>query len=392
MKHDLYMSTAVAAKPRAFFATDQTASVTFTGHQFEQNKDGSALVKQVEVFKAGTFRDSWGDQHTWLPEHLTQMVQNFNTLIANDILPNVPARRDHSVSVDKIMGYIQAMNTDGVKLFVDIHVTEPSDVDKLVRGTYRARSLEVGMYIDNNEAAYWPVVFGVAYVDMPAVEGLHNKSKEISYFSQIPQGEGNMGTQNGTQTDDRPPQTVIHVHGSGTGDTPTPPTPTPPTPAPQPAPAPSPAPNPTPVPTVNAFRVNGADTVDFAAVQRHIDTLELVVKTTDEDSRKAFVSALAKDNKIVAAQTEPMQQYALTLSADGYKAWQATFAGAQAIPLLQPHGANGSPNAGADADPGDDQIEVLRETVATLHRIWPKEKVEKTAAFQQLTALTANKS
>ena len=390
------MPTAVA-KPLAWFSADNSPSVTFTGHEFTKNSDGSALVKQVEVFKAGTFRDSWGDQHTWLPEHLVQMVQNFNTLTANDIFPNVPARRDHSASIDKVMGYVQALNTDGSKLFADIHVTEPTDVDKLVRGTYRARSLEVGMYVDNSEAAFWPVVFGVAYVDMPAVEGLHTKSKEISYFSQIPQGEGNMGTQNGTGTtvDDRPPQTTINVFGAGqansTGDPApitSPPTPSAPTP---PAPVPTQTPAPTPGPT-SAFRVNGAETVDFAAVQRHIDTLELVVKTTDDDTRKAFVAALAKDNKIVAAQLAPMQAFALTLAPESYKAWAATFTGAPVLPLLQQHGGNTNPDAGAGENPTEDKISVLKDTVATLHRIWPKEKVEKTDAFKELTALTANKS
>lgn len=400
------MSTAVAQKPRAWFGSDNAPSMTFKGHAVESFSDGTALVKAVEVFKAGTFRDSWGDQHTWLPEHLMQMAQNFDMLRSNGIFPDVPARRDHSSSIDKVMGYVEALTTDGLKLFADIHVTEPTDVEKLVRGTYRARSLEVGMYVTNDEAMFWPVVFGVAYVDLPAVEGLHSKSKEISYFSQIPQGEGNMGTQNGNGTaiDDRPPQTVINLNGlggqlnhgaPGASGAPGAPgasnTPAGPAPAPSPTPAPSPAPAPS---STSTFRINGGDTADFGAVQRHIDTLEGVIKTVNDDARKSFVSDLAKANKIVAAQVDSMQAFALSLAPDAYDAWRKTYEAAQPLALLANHGgAGGDPNAGAPgADAAAEERSVLEETVQYLHRVMPREKVEKTEAFRKLTALNANKS
>lgn len=385
------MSTSTLTRPPAWFASDNTPGTTFTGHQFTQNADGSADVQNVEVFKSGTFRDSLGDQQTWLPEHLVQMTQNYNLLKANNIFANVPVRRDHSMSIDKVMGYVNGLHTDGQKLFADIHITEPTDVEKLVRGTYRSRSLEVGMYVDNSEAAFWPVVFGVAYVDIAAVEGLFSKSNEISYFSLIPQGEGNMAIQNGQQVADRPPQTTINVFGSGqqpdqSSTVPTPPTPpTPPVPQPQPAPAPTPP---------AQFRINGADTVDFAAVQRHIDVLEGTLKTVNEDSRKSFVADLAKTNKIVAAQVTPLEAFALSLDATSYDAWRKTFEGAQALSMLGNHGGAGNtdPNAGADRDQTAEAISVQKEIVAQLHRVMKPEQVEKTAAFRKLTELTAPKS
>lgn len=202
-----------------------------------------------------------------------------------------------------------------------------------------------------------------------------------------------MPTANGTQPDDRPPQTVININGTtGQLDHSQVPTPTTTvTPAAPPVVVPV-AGVPAPATGATTFRINGVETADFAAAQRHIDSLELVVKTTDEDGRKAFVSGLAKEGKIVAVQAPLMEAFALTLSSEAYKSWQETFAGAAPLPLLQQHGGTTSPNAGADADAGADEITILKETVATLHRIWPKEKVEKTDAFRKLTALTANKS
>ncbi len=384
MKHDLLLVTTTATKPRAFFASDNAPASTFGGHAVEPLPDGTSIVRGVEIFKSGTFRDSWGDQHTWTPDHLKQMVSNFNILLSNDIFPNVPSRRDHSSSIDKVMGYFDKVYTDGVKLFADIHITEPSDVDKLARGTYRSRSLEVGMYIDNSEAAYWPVIFGVAWVDIPAVEGLHNKSINASFFSMVNQEESNMsgtaatGTPSaGTLTiqvqsvaSDVAPPKVDHASATGGAPAATAPTPT------------------------ATFRINGTVVTDTAAVQGHIDTLELFAKATNENHRKDFVSGLVKAGKMLAAQEEPTAQFALGLSDDQFKAWSATLVGAPVIPLLAKHGqSTDSPDAGSDSlDPRSDRIAVLKETVAMLHRTMPKDKVEKSSAFTELAQMIANKS
>jgi len=319
------------------------------------------------------------------------MVMNFNLLKTNDIFPDVPVRRDHTVSIDKIMGYFDSVSTDGSKLFADIHVTEPTDVDKLARGTYRSRSLEVGMYVDNSEAAYWPVIFGVAYVDIPAVEGLHGKSKETSFFSMVPQEEMSMST--GTTTTVPNPglsgQLTINVGGANQS------------PVPDLAPA-KPAehgtpqggaPAATPPAAPATFRINGADTSDHAAVQKHIETLETVLKVAADDKRKAFVNGLVTGNKVVASQEAGLQAFALSLPDDQYAAWVATYEAAPTHPLLAQHGGStGNPNAGAGKTEKDDQIEILTETVKTLHRVMSKEKVEQTDAFKQLAQLTATKS
>jgi hypothetical protein len=391
------MSTAVADQ-KVYFATDNRPEKTFQGHPIEHQKDGSAMVRGVEVFKAGTFRDSLGDQHTWLPEHLTQMVANFNLLKNKGIFPNVPARRDHSGSINNVMGYIDALAVKSGKLVSDIHVTEPTEVDKLARGTYRSVSLEVGMYTDNDEAMYWPVVYGVAYVDIPAVEGLHNKSKDISYFSRVNQGESQMaGTE--SQTDDRPPQTVIHNHyaqGQVTAGTPGQPAPAP-APAPTPSPNPAPAPAPTPAtPPTASFRIAGAETQDFSAVQKHIDSLELTLKTVDETNRKGFVKGLVDNKQVLAAQQPALEAFALKLDAASYAEWAKTYEGAGALPLLQNHGQGAGANTNNpdqgnnETDPVKDRIEVLTETISDFRRVgWNDEKIATTSAAKELARLTA---
>jgi hypothetical protein len=399
------MSTAVADQ-KVYFATDNRPEKTFQGHPIDHQKDGSAIVRGVEIFKAGTFRDSLGDQHTWLPEHLTQMASNFNLLKNKGIFPNVPARRDHSFSIDKVMGYIESLTVKAGKLLSDIHVTEPTEVDKLARGTYRSVSLEVGMYTDNDEAMYWPVVFGVAYVDIPAVEGLHNKSKDISYFSRVNQGEGQMPE---AQVDDRPPQTVINFNGlpghtgQATGQVTTAGTPGQPAPAPAPAPSPAPSPNPAPAPAptpatppTGSFRIAGAETQDFGAVQRHIDSLELTLKTVDEANRKGFVKGLVDNKQVLAAQQPALEAFALKLDAASYAEWAKTYEGSAALPLLQNYGQGagdntGNPDAGNnETDPVKDRIEVLTETIKDFRRIgWNEEKIATTEIGKELARLTA---
>jgi hypothetical protein len=376
------MSTAVADQ-KVYFATDNRPEKTFQGHPIEHQKDGTAMVRGVEVFKAGTFRDSLGDQHTWLNEHLTQMVSNFDLLKKNGIFPNVPARRDHSASINNVLGYIDSLSVKSGKLLGDIHVTEPTEVDKLARGTYRSVSLEIGMYTDNDEAMYWPVVYGVAYVDIPAVEGLHNKSKDISYFSRVNQGESQMaGTE--SQTDDRPPQTVIHNHYAQGQVT-----------APAPSPNPAPAPAPAPAPTAS-FRIAGAETQDFSAVQKHIDSLELTLKTVDETNRKGFVKGLVDNKQVLAAQQPALEAFALKLDAASYAEWAKTYEGAGALPLLQNHGQGAGANTNNpdqgnnETDPIKDRIEVLTETISDFRRVgWNDEKIATTSAAKELARLTA---
>lgn len=375
------------AKPRAHFATDNKYTQTFTGHPIEMQADGSAIVKDVPVFKAGTFRDSWGDQHTWTAEHLQQMVDNFDLLRLRDIFPDVPVRQDHSSSIDRVMGYFHALRTDGSLLIADLHVTEPTSLDKLARGTYRSRSLEVGMFVANDESAYWPVVFGVAYVDIPAVEGLHSKpNAQISYFSYAAEENPMSGAAGTAPANATTPVPGVTINLNQPNDL----APAKPAVSEHAAPA-APAPvAPAPAPGAT-FRINGVETTDFAKAQAHIDTLEAFAKGTVEAGRKNFVSKLAAENKITATQKPDLEAFALGLSDDQYAAWCKTFDGAPAAALLSQHGnaTTGGAPAG-EIDPKEDRKSVLNETIKMHERAGMKpEQIKKTSAYQELQTLNA---
>lgn len=349
-----------AKKPRQLFAADANRpNSTFKGHAIEHRDDGTAVVKDVAIFKAGSFRDSWGDQHTWTAEHLQQMVSNFNLLRDSGVFPDVPVRRDHSFTVDKVMGYFESVRTDGVMLYGDLHITEGDSLDKVARGTFRSRSLEVGMYETNDGASYWPVIFGVAYVDIPAVEGLHSKEIALNYFSYVDPKENTL---------------------SGAANQPTTP------------PDDRGASRPAPV----QFRIAGVETSDHAKVQAHIEAiekrneqLEQFAKDQAEAARKAFVSSLVADRKIVAPQEEAMTALVLTMSDEQYDKFKATYAEAPAISLLANHGGSGDPDAGRGESEKDEAIAVARETVEMHRRAgMTEERIKNTTAYKRLIELT----
>lgn len=360
------------AKPRAFFGMD-VPTATFQGHAIEPQKDGSAIVRDYPVFKAGTFRDSWGDQHTWTPEHLQQMVDNFDLLRVRLIFPDVPVRSDHSLSVEKVQGYFESVRTDGALLYADLRITEPTALDKLARGTYRSRSLEVGMFVANDESAYWPTIFGVAFVDIPAVEGLHSKpNNKTSYFSMAATEENPMSGTTTAPDDLAPAKPAQHAAPA----------------AAQPAAPAAPAP-------AMTFRVNGAEVTDIAAVQRHIDTLETFAKDTHENARKEFVSALATSGKVLATQVAELQEFALALPQAMYDKWTKTFDGATTNPLLANHGnaQSGEPASNGTTDSRADRISILQETIAMHRRSgMSDEKIAKTSAAKELATMTDIKS
>src|SRR5438045_1764581 len=71
--------------PNASFSAALGKDVTF---ERLDGADGGPIgsVKDIKIFKAGTFRDSLGRQNTWSAEHLQQMAFHFNLLKANQML------------------------------------------------------------------------------------------------------------------------------------------------------------------------------------------------------------------------------------------------------------------------------------------------------------------
>ncbi len=149
-------------------------SQTPTKKSINASKEGK-ILKNVEIFKSGIYR---GIQ--FKNSGLDKMVANFYYLKAFNVFPNVPVRADHPSGgffgggniVDNIGGYIKDIKRKGNKLIADFRITSEKMWNKIIEGSYVSRSAEIGTYDDNNGVIYSPILYGVAWVDIPQVEGL----------------------------------------------------------------------------------------------------------------------------------------------------------------------------------------------------------------------------
>jgi len=395
----------------------------------EETAEGVKLVKSVPVFRAGTFKDSMGDQHTWEYEHLAQMVFHFGMLNDRDILPNVPIRDGHRSFFGgggEVVGYVidlrvEGADTKGNQLLVaDMEITEPEAFAKIERGTWRSRSSEIGFYETNDEVMYWPVFMGVAWVDIPAVEGLFSKNEPtddkftpvrdneegaVSHAkTDANKGGGSPGTPDpnaGTKEHTAPPaatkegkngnegaeggdeasgKAVEHAKGepatgAATAGTVTTTVTTPAEHGNQ--------------PTTFEFTLDGGTkTNDFAAVQVHIENLESVLNENRNQARKDFVTSLASSSRIAATQVDAMQAHALTLSDEQYEAFVKMYEGAPESPLFAHHGQGTT----TEPDESASEVETLRERVKMHKRSgMPEKKVKDTGSYKRLMELTDNK-
>jgi hypothetical protein len=351
--------------------------------------NGNTQVHGLRVFRSGTFRDSLGIQHTWDNEHMDQFVANFNMLSQRGILPNVPVRDGHRSFLGgggTVIGYVSSLSTeDGTDihgescrfLVADFEITDPAALEKLKNGTFRARSAEVGMYEDNREALYYPVFQGFAFVDIPAVEGLYAQgvpqSVTLLEENRVTTPAPNTGVPApGTQTTQPPAQ---QQHSAP--------------PPPPPAPA-------------HQFTVFGQNVSDFAAVQAHIDSLELFRKETIETGRKAFCKELAESGRILASDLTKAETAALAMNDSSFTAWR------DAMNLVQPssvtqrmgnpsdntgqHSGGQNPGStGVGTDPKADRVAVLEQTLHGLKVSGMSEdKLHNTGAWKELQRLQSS--
>jgi hypothetical protein len=145
------------------------------------------VLEGVPVFRSGVFRDSWGDQKEWTDLHIQQMVQNFNYLRDSGSFADVPVRLDHPSffggSLAAVIGYLTGLTAeemispvDGKKYtyaVADYEILDTKAQENIESGLWRNRSAEIGTFVTNSEAEFSPCLMGFAYVDIPAVEGLH---------------------------------------------------------------------------------------------------------------------------------------------------------------------------------------------------------------------------
>src|SRR5689334_1810883 len=116
------MSTATLARSQFFF----NAGMGFGPYAQYKKDNGVYVVQRQPVFRSGTFRDSWGDQATYEPVHMKQMVENFAYLRNNSVFPEVPVRDGHSSFLihgiegnGRVVGWHQGITVETMKSPID---------------------------------------------------------------------------------------------------------------------------------------------------------------------------------------------------------------------------------------------------------------------------------
>lgn len=362
------------------------------------------IVEDLPVFRSGTFRDSIGYQHTWESIHMDQMVSHFDLLRSRGILVDVPTRAGHpgflTNALKEVIGYHTGLRAetrtnsvdgeDYVYLLATFEILDPVAAQKVSSGLWRNVSAEVGGYITNNEAEFWPVYQGVAYVDIPAVEGLKSFSNH-----------NGVGTTFSLMQADADKEAPVSGTTTTTLNT-TPPGGTPPTtPAAQ-----SPADVAYHGRANFTFSIGGQQTSDFAAVQAHITGLEGQVATfaaaqaeAKDTNRKMFIKGLAEGAtpKILASQIAGIEAYALGLPDDAWAAFEKAHTEMAPMAAVSQHAQGTGTNAGGTtpvggAAPVNDELAVAAEIVMNHRRSnMPTDKLKATGSFGKLKAADVSK-
>ena len=383
-----------AQRRNCVFARDLGAPMKMYESSRKNESDESVPTLVVEgkaIFRSGTFSDSEGVEHTWEPLHISQMVDHAAMLEQRGLFGDIPVRKGHRDwgglfssparnAMDELVGYMSNLRSedrvnpsDGntyTYLLADLEIIEESAIKNIKTGLWRNVSAEISAYVTNGNAEYWPVMFGVAYVDIPAVEGLKSQhSKAADQFSIIL--EDNMAPEPKTPSvEDDKSKSTDHSKNPG---------------------APAPA-------APFAFSIGGKTVTDYAAVQKQIADYETQISDlknfeaeTIEAGKSAFVKGLVESNKIPAASEEAYVNYAKTLSGAQYEAWKALEESKPAMQLTahQAGGFSTSHDQSHEQSERDLRIETLQGIVAQ-HSANPKmsrETILETASYKELKSL-----
>lgn len=359
------MTTGISSKTQYGFADTDLISTS------------GVIERDVKIFRAGTFTDSMGRTKTWTVDQFDIAVQNFFELRDRNILPNIPVREDHTTSIKDVVGYLAGLRREGDLLVADVEWASPEAKRKWDSRQYRNRSVEIGQYVDNTGQKYDPVVLGLAFVDLPAVEGLYR----------IADHGGDMPEEN-TPTPDPTAAAEPEVTPEETPEV----TPEPAAVTPEPESTPEPEPELVGAhsahrPQVHTFRIGGTDVSDYARVQAHIDALETFQEETVQGARAEFVAGLVSNKIITAPQGESFSALVPTMTTEQFAQFKAGFEGAAPANLFARHdlGEGGDPQ---EVNAAADRISILEGIVAS-HRARgaSEESIAKMASFQELQTL-----
>jgi hypothetical protein len=394
------MSTLEAARTAFFLSCDDFGFERPKPFRKETGNKSSPLVLQkVPVFRSGTFRDSMGDQHTYTAADMQQMVSNFNYLRDGGILPHIPVRYTHPgfFGGGDVIGWHTGLSTEDrtsphdknlyTYLLADYEVTHGDHALRVEETTYRNRSAEIGRYTTNSEQEYFPTYMGVAYVDLPAVEGLEGFRAPVGSEANkyIFMSERSVMSQPLSTT----PQAGI-----------TPPVATPPPVVTPPVAPPSVAPQAEPaVAAGHTFTIGGEQPTDFGAVQSYIAGVERELEASRtaqaelaEANVKAFVKGLFDSKRIDAAQLAQLEPFALSLTAEQFSAWSETWGAVQVLPQLGNHSAavTGTGNVPTPVESSTSAVDPL-VTAADIVKQFklgkvPKDRIMESPSYKALVA------
>lgn len=353
------------------------------------NEAGAAVIsrERMPVFRSGEFSDSMGRRHKWMTTHMRQMVDHYGLLKESGQFADVPIRRGHGSlfgdPIDSLIGYVTNLSmekrtspVDGKEydyLLADVEIIDPDAQEKIQSGLWRNLSSEIGLYIDNDEAEYWPVFKGFAYVDIPAVEGLKEFSKSHTSTRTIIEGE-TMTTDSKT-----PVAPQVNTDHSGKRET-------------------------------FAFTINGEATTDFSKVQNYIKQVEarnteLTTQVTDLSNfkkesitkeREGFIDQLAKDGKLVQTQVEDAKEFAKGMSDEQFEMYKKMNEASAPLPIMQEHGVQGqtpvsSHSNGSGTDEAKaERIEILKEIVYGHSATMTLDALKEMPSYKELLTLEPN--
>lgn len=353
------------------------------------NEAGATVIsrERMPVFRSGEFSDSMGRRHKWMTTHMRQMVDHYGLLKESGQFADVPIRRGHGSlfgdPIDSLIGYVTNLSmekrtspVDGKEydyLLADVEIIDPDAQEKIQSGLWRNLSSEIGLYIDNDEAEYWPVFKGFAYVDIPAVEGLKEFSKSHTSTRTIIEGE--------TMTTDSKTPVAPQVNADHSGKRET-----------------------------FAFTINGEATTDFSKVQNYVKQIEaqnteLSAQVTSlsefkkeaiTKERESFIDELAKDGKIVQTQVDDAKEFAKGMSPEQFEMYKKMNEASAPLPIMQEHGVQGQQavashsNGGGTDDAKAERVEILKEIVYGHSATMTPDALKEMPSYKELMTLEPN--
>ena len=351
---------------------------------------GASLARDVKIFRVGTFTNSAGKTRTWTHDDLDAAVENFRILRDNDSLPNIPVREDHTQSIKDVVGYFTDVRRVGDFLIADWEWASADAQSKWDQKQYRNKSVEIGQYVQNDGTKYDPVVLGLAFVDLPAVEGLYriaDHGDDMPNKDDSPTAEEVAAAAEKAATDqaaadkamadavaaqavadqaaakaaddqaaaDKAAE-LVGSHGDG-----------------QPPP--------------HKFSIADTEVNDYAKVQAHIVELETFRKETIEGGRTSFIDALVEGKVVTGPQAEKFRSLVLTMDESQFDAFKEGFEGMAPANLFGRHDL-GEGGSSGEPDARTDRISVLEAIVAN-HRARgaQDDEIHKMGSYKELETL-----